>query len=358
MGAIMTSPFGIAGPRLIERGYCALRIPRGLKHPNIPDWREEYTRRKPTQQEIDAWSASGAGVGIITGAASSDVVGVDVDTDDPAIIAAILAVLPTNGAIVKKRGQKGFTIFGRCPGLQGKAFNINGARVCDVLADGRFCVLPGSIHPDTGNPYRWLTDDALEDTDPAELPEYPADLVERIAGALAPFGYGAEPVRSARPAQEYTGNSGGDIWKGLNDKAIANLDAWVPQLGLYKLRRTRDGYQAVATWRPSSSGRQVERRKRNLGISTRGIRDFGDDRGYSPIDLVMAARGLDFGQAYDWLENILDPSDIVINLRPKLRTLKARHPAPIAANRGTKITVGAWGIKIGSWGIKRGNGNG
>jgi hypothetical protein len=76
VGAVVTGPFGIAGPRLIELGYCALRIPRGLKHPNIEKWREEYTRRKPTQQEIDAWSASGAGVGIITGAAFSDVVGV------------------------------------------------------------------------------------------------------------------------------------------------------------------------------------------------------------------------------------------------------------------------------------------
>jgi hypothetical protein len=182
-----------------------LRIPRGLKHPNIPDWREEYTRRKPTQQEIDAWSASGAGVGIITGAASSDVVGVDVDTDDPAIIAAILAVLPTNGTIIKKRWQKGFTIFGRCPGLIDKAFNINGARVCDVLANGRFCALPGTFHPDTHKPYRWLTDDALEDTDPSELPEYPADLVERIAAALAPFGYGALGTTCARVYRQQWG---------------------------------------------------------------------------------------------------------------------------------------------------------
>jgi hypothetical protein len=262
--------------------------------------------------------------------------------------------LPTNGTIVKKRGQKGFTIFGRCPGLVDKAFNINGARVCDVLANGRFCVLPGSIHPDTHKPYRWLTDDTLEDTDPSELPEYPADLVERIAAALAPFGYGAEPARPARPAQEYAGSSGGDIWKVLNDKSIANLDAWVPQIGLYKLRRTRDGYLAVATWRPSSSGRPVEQRNQNLGISHRGIKDFGDDRGYSPIDLVMAARGLDFGEAYGWLEQLVDPSDIVIALKPKIPTLKARDAAPIVANRSTKITVGSWGIKIGSWGIKMG----
>jgi hypothetical protein len=96
----------------------------------------------------------------------------------------------------------------------------------------------------------------------------------------------------------------------------------------------------------------VERRERNLGISTRGIRDFGDDRGYSPIDLVMASRGLDFDEAFGWLENIVDPSDIVINLKLKIPTLKAQDAAPIVANRSTKITVGSWGIKIGSWGIK------
>jgi hypothetical protein len=319
-----SSPFGIAGPRLIERGYCALRVPRGLKHPNIKDWRETYTHRKPTQKEIDEWSASGAGVGIITGSASSDVIGIDIDTDEPAIVAAILAVLPTNGTIVKKRGQKGQTTFGRCPGLTDKAFNINGARVCDVLAN-RFCVLPGTVHPDTHQPYRWLTDDTLEDTDPSDLPEYPADIVERIAAALAPFGYVVEPARA--PLEPAHASSSSDPWKRLNDIAIANLDKWIPQLNLYNCKRERDGsYKAVAVWRQSSTGQPIEKRKRNLSISHRGIMDFGGGpQGYSSIDLVMAAQRCDFDSAYDWLEKLVDPSDIVIELRPKLPKIESSH---------------------------------
>jgi hypothetical protein len=46
----------------------------------------------------------------------------------------------------------------------------------------------------------------------------------------------------------------------LKSKALANLDAWVPLLDLYNCRRKHGGYEAVATWRPSSSGRAMATR--------------------------------------------------------------------------------------------------
>jgi Bifunctional DNA primase/polymerase, N-terminal len=69
--------------------------------------------------------------------------------------------------------------------------------VLDLLAEGRQTVLPPSRHP-SGCDYRWTGPDALEDVDPGELPELPADITERLAKALRPFGYQAEPERLPR----------------------------------------------------------------------------------------------------------------------------------------------------------------
>jgi hypothetical protein len=174
--------------------------------------------------------------------------------------------------------------------------------------------------------------------------------IEAIGKALKCFGYDDTPQCPA-VARERIGSCGSGPWRRVNDIAIANLDKWIPQLNLYNCKRERDGsYKAVATWRPSNTGRPIEQRKRNLSISGRGIKDFGDDRGYSPIDLVMAARSCEFWDAHDWLEQLVDPSDILIDLRPKIPTLtNAKPAASIIANRSTKIAVGSWGIKKEKW---------
>jgi hypothetical protein len=126
------------------------------------------------------------------------------------------------------------------------------------------------------------------------------EFVQTIERVLEPFGYAPEHAPGGG------GNGGGDDaspWRALNDMALARLDSWVSALDLYKCVRHRDGsYAAVATWRPSSTGRALEERKRNLGICSKGIKDFGTSKSYSPIDLVMAALGLDFARAADWLD--------------------------------------------------------
>ena len=91
----------------------------------------------------------------------------------------------------------------------------------------------------------------------------------------------------------------------LNDEALANLDAWVPALMLYRCRRTQKGYEAVPTWRPSTTGRELEKRHLNLKIVPEGIRDFGADQGYTPLDLVMAACDCDLDTAFRFLSERL-----------------------------------------------------
>jgi hypothetical protein len=317
------SPFAITGPRLIEREYCALPVAPGTKRPStfkrnewvgITGWCEEYTRRLPTNLEIEWWSGlPDAGVGIVCGPASKNVVGIDIDTDDKEITSAIRFALPH--AYLIKRGQKGSTIFFRGRSIEkSKSWNINKQRVCDLIGPGRFTVLPPTIHPDTGRPYKWAID-ALENTYSDELPELTPQDIAAIDEALWPFGYEPEPEYGPLPPAGANSYDDLPVCRRLNNAALDNLGAWVPNLNLYRCRRTHHGYEAVATWRASNTGRPIENRKLNLKMSPRGIMDFGDGpRGYTALDLVKAARGCELDAAFSFLSDALGWSDNHVDL--------------------------------------------
>ncbi len=331
---MVVGAYAEVGARLCERGYAAIPIMPGTKRPGqrrggewigMSNWREEYSRRAPSTFEIDHWSRSDAGVCVVTGPASKHLIGVDIDTDEPAIVDAIHAVLPPTTA--RKSGAKGETLFFRAPAIkESRSFNIAGKRVVDLIGPGRQTVLPPTIHPDTGAPYRWTGPDALEDLTPAELPEVGADLAERIAEALKPHGYEPEPERfiDREPVDADKPH------RLLNETALGRLDVWVPQLGLYRCRKTPRGYEAVATWRPSSTWRPDEKRKLNLKIVPDGIRDFGADRGYTPIDVVMASQGCDLDTAFKFLAGAVGWSLDQVTLPA---TIKADPPDDVPPSR-------------------------
>lgn len=331
----MTFPYETVGARLVERGYAALPIMPGTKRPGEFKaggwmgkyrWREEYTRRLPSRFEVQTWSASEAGVCVVCGPASKNLVAFDIDTDDPHIRAAILAVLPYTE--VRKAGAKGETLFFLGThiepltegGTLSPSWNIGKQRVLDLIGPGRQTVLPPTIHPDTEEPYRWTGTDALEDVDPSELTELPPDIIARMGEALRPFGW--SPEREYAPL---AGTGGGDPdspWREVNTRALANLSAWVPALNLYRCKRTATGYEAVAVWRASNGGRRIEVRKLNLKIDAKGINDFGDGpKGYTAIDLVMAALSVDFDTAFKYLDDRVGPQRMVIDMvrKPKPR---------------------------------------
>src|SRR5262245_16105353 len=81
----------------------------------------------------------------------------------------------------------------------------------------------------------------------------------------------------------------------LNDAAMKNLGAWVPELavgksvpGIYGLRRTVGRYPTfvgVASWRVPE-GEDISQWNRNLKIVSSGINDFASGEKFTPIDLV------------------------------------------------------------------------
>jgi putative DNA primase/helicase len=119
-----------------------------------------------------------AGTGIALG--FKGVVGIDIDTDLGELTAALRKVVPESS--VAKRGQKGRTDFYRCATQVETARydGRDGKRLLDILAGGTQTVIPPTMHPETGQPYEWLTEATLFDTPIGKLPwlRVPIEAIE------------------------------------------------------------------------------------------------------------------------------------------------------------------------------------
>ncbi len=303
------SPFERRAYAYIERGYSVIPIAPGSKRPGqwsqakgwcgMHDW-ERFATRQPTEIELDHWYKwPNAGIGLLTGKLSG-VVALDRDYDANGT-EALERLIPFTP--VKKKGAKGYTAFFKFNGERSCSYNIGGMRVLDVLADGRQTLMPGTVHPD-GHTYIYLTEDLLEDYDPADLPQLPDDFLEQVARTLAPYQtvedkkYAAKTVKVKDSDQPINTDLSiqAEYFRDVNRQALTRLAEWVPKIvPLSKVER--DGYRTVASWRGAKN--------HNVGIHPSGIFDFGGNYGMTPIDLVMYANGLPFIKAAESLRACL-----------------------------------------------------
>ncbi len=291
----MTSPYASTGPKLIDCGYHAIPIMPGSKRPGnfsfgqwygTSSW-QDYCDRIPTEYEFPLWAKwPNAGVCV---ALDHRLKVIDIDTDNPALMAAVLSVLPDSP--VKKRGQKGFSAFYQgSPAIVSAPFTVKRERVVDLLAHGRQTVLPPTIHPSSGKPYTWTDQATLIDTPIDELPALPDNVATLIAEALTSFGYVPEPERHIVNGEMLDGDS---MWREINNLAVANYSAWVPELRLPGMKPQPGGYRAVASWRGVEDS--------NLSFHADGIMDWGEQKPYTPISLVMVATSCDLYTATNFL---------------------------------------------------------
>jgi hypothetical protein len=191
----MGGPFEEHADRLLERGYAVIPIIPGTKRPGffcngqwvgLNDWTKRFNGRASLQIERERWGRDGAGLGVLTGPASGDLIGIDIDTDDPDTTTALLSILPPTE--IKKTGARGETRFYRGPGIKSGSWRIDGKTVVEIIGAGRQTLLPPTLHPN-GDCYRWLGPETLEDLEPRELPALPVDIAVRIDEVLEPFGY-------------------------------------------------------------------------------------------------------------------------------------------------------------------------
>ncbi len=271
---------------------------RGGKWRGMTGW-QKYRNEQPKDFMVKVWSHwPDANVGIVTGTRATPqyiVVAVDFDTDDYDILQELEASLPYSG--VRKKGRRGHTSFYLAPvGTPGFRTPI-----VELLTDTRQTVIPESIHPDTGKPYIWTTAQTLLNTPAKDLPVLTADDLERFRDTVESIT--KKPLKPVEAVFQPVEPGDDKLWRVMNNTAYMNLDMWVPDLNLPKLKREANGsYKAVAWWRESTTGRAIRDRSPNLSIAPNlGARDFGTGDRYTAINLVMHALAIDLDDAVKWL---------------------------------------------------------
>src|SRR3546814_13758918 len=115
--------------------------------PDIHKW-SVFGSRMPTDEEQQHWLASfpKGNIGLPFGPASG-LCAIDIDTEDEALVQAILDILPETPWV--RVGKKGMGLAYRWEGQ--KNFKLRGAAggmICEFLGLGNQMVMPPSIHPD------------------------------------------------------------------------------------------------------------------------------------------------------------------------------------------------------------------
>ena len=321
------SAFAQAAPDLISLGFNPITIlPPSASHhqgrgkapgecrgghwQGMPKWQRFRDSQMAGFELGLAMKAPDANVGIVLGSPAGPgyyVIAVDFDATDPDALDTLLRAAPASPMV--KRGSKGETrLYRAAKTIKSKPYDGPDGRLVDLLTgfDARQTVCPPSIHPGTLQPYVWTAGPVRADA----LPVFDEDDLAALEETLEQCGWvrggRSRPDRPVRAASEHDPDS---IWSETKAAALSHLDKWVPALNLYGCRPARGGFEAVATWRASSSGRPIPERKLNLSIQRDGIKDFGTNETYSAIDLVMAAQDCDQAAATDWLRERLGLKD-------------------------------------------------
>jgi hypothetical protein len=305
----MTSPFKTIAGKLSRAGFHVLPIKAEDKRPgeyrnakwfNAGNW-QRHRDTKPTDADLAVWQQwPDANIGIVLGSDAGDgttIIAVDIDTEDPDETEDLIRSLPFSP--MAKTGAKGITLFYRAGSwIRSKGYRSGKRALGDLLTGNatKQTVVPPSMHPD-GMAYKWVRGPVDK---VAELPELTEDHLTEFEEMMEALGWNDEEVVAATPEQIED-----DPFGDVKVVALQRLEDWVPDLNLFRLSRSADGFRAVPTWRASGSGRADKDRARSLSITRRGIRDHGAGKGYSPIDLVMAALNLEAGSAFSWLEKAL-----------------------------------------------------
>ena len=306
----MTSPFAQVYASYAENGLSVIPIhPKGKNpafiEPNsgawmgLMDW-SRFCNERPSEALLEAWAEMpGANIGACMGAASN-MIAVDIDTNDKTLINKFKKELPATPFV--KIGRRGVNLLYRFnPKIPTRSFALDGERtkVIEFLSTGKQIVLPPSIHPDSGIPYRWENPEfSLEFHSTDALPELTeeafiacAEIVGQKLKTIELIAEGRKPPKLKRIEHADT------VWNELNDRALSDLHSWVPKLFPDHKLLGKENYRLIATWRGGENY--------NVSIHSEGIVDFATDETYSAISLIKTAFGISLAESYAALSNVL-----------------------------------------------------
>lgn len=175
---------------LLSLGLSVIPVMRRGKEPLdfMKGW-QKYAVTLPTDEEIDEWAkmAPAANCGIVCGPASG-IVCIDIDDND----LMDSPFIPKSPLV--RRGKKGEARFFKySPWMEN--FSIPGR--IDFQANGRYIIIPPSVHADTGIPYRWTGEYQTMCTSEA-LPELTEEQIRLIQTKIAPTQFAAMTGRNEK----------------------------------------------------------------------------------------------------------------------------------------------------------------
>ena len=174
---------GRFGLPLLKQGYSIVPIKQGYKFPKgLSGWE----KIKANQNHLNKWLSNGfahGGVGVLT----KDTPAVDIDVQDTDIASQLVAWCEANiGTTVQRVGlnpkillvyqtDDSFTkvVSKTYEDLFGLVHRV------EILGDGQQFVAFAD-HPDTGNPYQWVTNDTLADINHDDLPLITVDQARAL----------------------------------------------------------------------------------------------------------------------------------------------------------------------------------
>ena len=145
-----------------RRGYWPRPITPGSKACHVRDWQKPDPELP--EATLTSWLTSHAncGIGLLMGSPFPDgaaLGALDIDHDEYVRLGRASLIDAPSGRI----GKKGAVFFVRVRGrLSNPEFSVRGeagkryGKVAECLFVKKLCVIPPTIHPDTGQPYRWF----------------------------------------------------------------------------------------------------------------------------------------------------------------------------------------------------------
>lgn len=170
--------------RLLGNGYTPIRLEPNSKTPKATGWQVDH----PTYESIERAFGRPSNIGVRLGDVQDDgtcLIAIDIDLDVPELIRCVERAIGEK--VPAKQGKKGVTYIVRMDS-ETKTHKIHWMRdnakraAIDLLGRGAQTVIPPSIHPDTGLPYRWLVGLPLEQISYDNLPVFSSALIDEIKG--------------------------------------------------------------------------------------------------------------------------------------------------------------------------------
>ena len=137
----------------LSRNVCVVPLRKGI--PQV-EW-SRYYDKLPSQDDAKGWDEVGHKEYALLCGSVSNVVAIDIDTDDTSLFYTLAGETP-----LRKLGSKGFTAFYRYNGERSQTWGRkeDGSPIVELLSDKRLTTIPPSPHRKTGKPYIWMDGDA------------------------------------------------------------------------------------------------------------------------------------------------------------------------------------------------------